>query len=157
VHVDVPSSGTIGVGLRAASPATLRVVDGAGSAQIAVDRAFALGVGSVTRFATVQASAGVLRLVARVGVDDDFETIELGVRDSNGRPLRGRVPSGGERVSAKVWRVSPMLLPASTNPPGGASPASGGSTTPKDATGRFVAALGALAARESRTAEGLLH
>jgi hypothetical protein len=136
VDVDVPRAGWIGVGLRSNSAATLRA-----GGQLAIDRPNALGTGPVARFSQVEADrAGTLRMVARVGMDQDFETIELGAWDHAGKPLRTHAPTAGQRATVSVKQSIPQASPA-----------------PKTNEERLATALGALAARESRTAENLLH
>jgi len=136
VDVDVPKAGWIGVGLRSSSAATVRA-----GGQLAIDRAYALGTAPVAKFSRLEVDrAGTLRIVARVGMDQDFETIELGAWDEDGEPLRTHAPKAGAKSNVAVSRVQF----ASAAPP----------ATDEE---RLAVALGALAARESRTAENLLH
>lgn len=134
IDVELPRGGTIGVGLRSPAPAVLR----AGGA-IAIDRPHALGARTVARFARVDASAGTLRLVVRVGMDQDYSSIEVGAWDETGKPLRAHAPAPGESANAKVSRAVPVAPP-----------------DPRSDTERLALALGALAANEARFAENLL-
>ena len=136
VDVDVPRAGWVGVGLRTNSAATLRA-----GGRLALERPNALGSGPVARFAQIETDRpGTLRIVARVGMDQDFETIELGAWDDAGKPLRAHAPTVGQRAVVSVKRSIPQASPP-----------------PKTDEERLASALGALAARESRTAENLLH
>lgn len=136
VDVDVKKEGLVGLGMRSAGPAILHA-----GGKVAIDRPDALGPGQVARFAVVQASkAGVLRLVARVGVEADFQNVEIGAWDDAGKPLAARAPAPGSRAEVRVVDVVPVQPPE-----------------PKTDAQRLAVALGALAAREPRTAENLLH
>lgn len=136
VDVDVPSSGWIGIGLRTNSAATVRA-----GGQLVIDRPHALGTAAVAKLSKVEVDkSGTLRIVARVGMDQDFETIELAAWDEDGKPLRAHAPKPGEKSNVTVKRVQAVT-------PG----------TPTTDEERLAVALGALAARESRTAENLLH
>ena len=135
VDVEVPKAGWIGLGLRSSSAATVRA-----GGQLAIERPHALGAAFVSRFAQLEVDRpGTLRIVARVGMNQDFESVELGAWDGAGKPLRARAPSAGQRANVSVKRTLPQ-----TTPP------------PKTDEERLAVALGALAARESRTAENLL-
>jgi hypothetical protein len=135
VDVEVPESGIIGVGLRSAGAATLRA-----GGQMAIDRPYALGSSEVLRFARVDATKGTLRLVARVGMEQDFATVEIGAWDGDGKPLRARAPAVGQAATAPAKRAYPVTFPpARTNDE------------------RLAAALHALGAHEPRSAENLLH
>ncbi|MBX3186648.1 MAG: hypothetical protein KF819_06520 [Labilithrix sp.] len=136
VDVEVPSAGVIGLGLRSSGPATLRA-----GGTIAIDRPYAAGASHVVKLARVITDrSGTLRLVARVGVEQDFQTIEIGAWDDAGKPLRARAPTAGQQATVTIVRVEPAALP-----------------DPKTDDERLAVALGALAARESRAAENLLH
>ena len=136
VDVDVPRAGWIGVGLRSSSATIVRA-----GGQVAIDRAYALGTSSVAKFSRLEADrAGTLRVVARVGMDQDYETVELGAWDDTGKPLRTHAPKPGEKSTVAIKRVLQVAPPAPTTD-----------------DQRLAVALGALAARESRTAENLLH
>jgi hypothetical protein len=136
VDVEVPKAGWIGVGLRASSAAVVRA-----GGQLAIDRPFSLGAGQIARFARLEADRpGTLRVVTRIGMDQDFATFELGAWDEDGKPLKAHAPAAGTKSTVTVKRVAPVAPLAPT--------------TDDD---RLAVALGALAARESRTAENLLH
>ncbi|MDB5220507.1 MAG: hypothetical protein JWO86_8434, partial [Myxococcaceae bacterium] len=136
VDVEVPKAGWIGVGLRSSSAAVVRA-----GGQLAVERAFSLGGGQIAKFARLEADRpGTLRLVTRIGMDQDFATFELGAWDEDGKPLTAHAPAAGAKATVTVKRVAPVAPLAPT--------------TDED---RLAVALGALAARESRTAENLLH
>ena len=84
VDVDVPRAGWIGVGLATSSGATLRA-----GGQLAIERPHSLVASAVARFARLEADRpGALRLVLRVGMDQDYETVQLGAWDDTGKPLR---------------------------------------------------------------------
>ena len=63
VDVVVPKEGTIGVSLRSPSAAIMRA-----NGKPVLERPYAAGAGSIIRFARVDATAGVLRLVVRAGM-----------------------------------------------------------------------------------------
>jgi hypothetical protein len=136
VDVEVPKAGWVGVGLRASSAAVMRA-----GGQLAIERPFALGAGQIARFARLEADRpGTLRIVTRIGMDQDFATFELGAWDEDGKPLKAHAPAAGSKASVTVKRVAPVAPAA-----------------PSTDNDRLAVALGALAARESRTAENLLH
>ncbi len=136
LDVDVPSAGWIGVGLRSSSAATLRA-----GGQLAIDRPNALGGAAVAMFSRLEAaSSGTLRLVARVGMDQDFETVEVGVWDAEGKPLGSHAPKPLATSNVAVKRVVAVTPP-----------------TPTTDEERLTVALGALAARASVTAENVVH
>lgn len=136
VDVTVKKEGLIGLGMRSSGAAVLHA-----GGKVAVDRPGSLGSGHVARFAVVQASkAGTLRLVARVGVENDFQTVEIGAWDDTGKPLAARAPAVGSQADVQIVDVVPAQA-----------------LEPKTDAQRLAVALGALAAREARTAENLLH
>jgi len=136
VDVTVPKSGIVGVGLRSTGAAVVHA-----GGKVVLERPYAVGGGAVARFATMEVDrAGVLRIVARVGLESDFQTFELSVWDEDGKPLAARAPATGARATVAVKRAVPVQAPAPTTDPE-----------------RLAFALGALAARETRTAENLLH
>ena len=72
VDVDVPKAGWIGLGLRSSSAATVRA-----GGQLAIERPHALGSAFVSRFSQLEVDRpGTLRIVARVGMNQDFESVE---------------------------------------------------------------------------------
>lgn len=136
VDVDVPEAGDYGVGLRAAGEATLRA-----GGKLAILKPASVGSGEALRLARVHVDrAGVLRLVARVGMADDFATVELDAWDASGAPLRTHAPAVDARATVAASRVEAIALPES-----------------QDDEGRLALALAALAAGENHTAENLLH
>ncbi len=134
VDVDVPKAGWIGVGLRASAAATMRT-----GGQIVLERSHAMGSRAVPRHARIETSSGTLRLVVRVGMDQDFSSVEIGAWDADGKPLRTRAPAPGAIANATVKRA------VTVGPP---DPA----TDPE----RVAVALGALAANDARLAENVL-
>ncbi len=135
VDVEVPKAGWIGLGIRANSAAAVRA-----GGQLALERPFSLGSGQIARFARLEADRpGTLRIVTRIGMDQDFATFELGAWDEDGKPLKAHAPAAGAKSAVAIKRVAPVAPPAPT--------------TDEE---RLAVALGALAARESRTAENLL-
>lgn len=134
--VEIPKGGWIGVGLRSSSAATVRA-----GGQLAIDRPYALGTAAVAKLSRLEVDrAGTLRVVARVGMDQDFESIEFGAWDEGGQPLSIHAPKAGTTSNVAVKRVQQVAPNA-----------------PSTDEERLAVALGALAARESRTAENLLH
>jgi hypothetical protein len=101
LDVDVPSDGVVGLALRAHSAAVLR----AGGSPV-LRRPFELGDGAAARFARVTATAGTLRIVARVGVAREDDTVEIDVSGADGAPLRARAPATGSSATARVTGVS---------------------------------------------------
>lgn len=134
VDVDVPKGGWIGVGLRSSAAAVMRV-----GGQVAIERAHSAGPRAVPRFARVETSAGVLRLVVRVGMDQDFSSVEVGAWDADGKPLRARAPAPGATAGAAAKQSVPVAPP-----------------DPRSDPERVAVALGALAANDARLAENLL-
>lgn len=134
VDVDVPKSGHLGVGLKSSAAAVLRA-----GGQVAIDRPHALGAKGVTRYARLEATPGTLRIVVRVGMEQDFSSIEIGAWDENGKPLPQRAPQPGQKAPAVVKRAVLMTPP-----------------DPKTDAERVTVALGALAGNDPRTAENTL-
>ena len=136
VDVDVPRAGILGLGLRAGSVAVVRA-----GGQLVIDRPYEAGSGQVARFARLEADrAGTLRVVTRIGMDQDFATFELDAWDEAGKPLHTHVPVPGQKATVTIKQMARMEPPQ-----------------PSTDDERLVIALGALAARESRSAENLLH
>ncbi len=102
VDVDLPRAQTIGVALRAHGAAVLR----AGGA-LALSRSFELGDGEAPRFVRVTATAGILRLVARVGTAKEDDSVELDAWAEDGAPLRMSAPAIGSVAGAHVLESSP--------------------------------------------------
>lgn len=136
IDVEVPKSGDIGLGMRSSGSAILHA-----GGKLAVDRPYSLGASQAVRFARVEVEGkGTLRLVARVGFEADFQSIEIGAWDEDGKPLVAKAPSANSKGAVTIKRVVPAQPPE-----------------PKNDEERLAVALGALAARETRTAENLLH
>ncbi len=135
IDVDVPVDGVIGLGMRSSAAAALR----AGGALV-LERPYALGTGQVRRFARAFAVKGTLRLVARVAMESDFTSVEIGAWDAEGKPLRLHAPAIGAAAPNTPKRIERVThLEARTHDE------------------RLAVALAALAAREPRTAEAVLH
>jgi hypothetical protein len=135
VDVDLREPGHIGVALRAHGEATLRV-----GGKLVLERPYELGGDSVARFAEVDASAGKLRIVARVGMDTDGGTVEIDAWDAHGAPLVMHAPHVGDAGSARGGSATPVSTPA-----------------PKTDAERLAAATAAMAEGDGRTAERLLE
>lgn len=134
VDVRVPSAGFIGVELTASSAATLYA-----NGKAVLERPHALGPKAVPRFARLESTSGTLRLVVRVGMDQDFQAVDLAVWDADGKPLAVQAPAAGQKAPATVKRSLAVAAPE-----------------PRTDGDRLAAALAALAARDARTAENLL-
>lgn len=134
VDVEVPKSGVIGVGLKTTTAATLRV-----GGLVAIDRSYAMGPSLTSSFARVEVPSGTVRLVARVGFDQDLQSMQLGVWGGDGKPLVAKAPDVGAKANVTAKKVLPAWSLA---------------TSQGDL---LVDALGALAARDPRAAESLLH
>jgi hypothetical protein len=135
VDVDVARKGTIGVALRSRGEATLRV-----GGKLVLSRPFELGGDMVASYGRVEVgTAGKLRLVARVGLDEDGESIELDAWDDQGGPLPMRAPRVGEAATVSAISAAVTLPPA-----------------PKTDAERALAAASALAVGNGRAAERLL-
>lgn len=136
VDVDVPKGGVIGVGLKTTTAATLRV-----GGLVAIDRPYAMGPALTSSFARVEVPSGTLRVVARVGFDQDLQSMQLGVWGPDGKPLAAKAPEVGARANVTAKKVLPAW----------------GRATVAHGPDVLVDALGALAARDFRAAESLLH
>jgi hypothetical protein len=134
VDVEVRNAGRVGIALRSDMPARLWV-----GGTVVADRPHRLGGGTVTRTAVLDAGAGRLRIVARVGVDRPGERVEIDAWDEHGKPLAMRAPAAGEvaQASATAWAQAPVA-PARTDEE------------------RALAAAAALALGDGRDAETLL-
>jgi hypothetical protein len=135
VDVDIARAGVIGVALRSRSTATLRA-----GGKIVIERPYELGGEEVARFARVEVTPGKLRLVARVGVDEDGDTIEIDTWDEHGAPIPTRAAPPNEAGTVHVTRAEPLPSP-----------------NPKTDAERVTLAAGSLAAGDGRTAERLLE
>ncbi|MBX3227724.1 MAG: hypothetical protein KIT84_15315 [Labilithrix sp.] len=135
VDVAVPERGTIGVGLRSSSAAVMR----AGGA-VVIQRPHALGGRTVPRFAKMDATKGRLRLAVRVGMEQDFENVEIGAWNAKGHPLPVWALKPGDVAASTVSKVTPIEP----------------SPDPRTEPERIAIALGALAGNEPARAESLL-
>jgi hypothetical protein len=132
VDVTVDRPGTIGVALRAHGAAVLRV-----GGVVALERPYALGGDEAARLARVEIPrAGTVRLVARVGMDDDGEPVELAAFAPDGKPLRMHAPQAGESATVGAGASHEVAWPAA-----------------KTDAERTTLAVAALAAGERPTAE----
>lgn len=135
VDVDVKTAQRIGVALRAQGAAILRA-----GGKTVLERPYELGGEESVSFARVDAPAGKLRLVARVGLDEDGEKLEIDAWDEHGSPLPMHAPRVGEAASSKVTSSAAIVFP-----------------TPKTDGERVTLAAAALAAGEAPVAERLVE
>jgi len=132
VDVSVPGAQSIGVALRAHGAAVMRV-----GGHVVIDRPYALGGDEAARFARVEVpGAGTVRVVVRVGMDEDGEPVEIGAWDAHGRPLAMRAPNVGDAASVMVTASREIAWPAA-----------------KTDAEKATLALGALGSGERPTAE----
>jgi hypothetical protein len=131
IDVDVPRAQRIGLSLRAHGAAVLRA-----GGKTVLERPYELGGGDAARFTVVEAGAGKLRVVARVGMTEDGDTVEINAFDERGQPLVMRAPNVGDAGNVAAGGYVPF-----TPPP------------PKTDDERLTLALGALAVGDGRTAE----
>jgi hypothetical protein len=111
VDVDVPRAQVVGLVLRARGAAQLRA-----GGTLVLRRPFELGDGPAARFARVKATAGPLRIVARVGTAKDDDSVEIDAFGEDGAPLRASAPAVGSAASGRVQGVDPLEAPASHGP-----------------------------------------
>jgi hypothetical protein len=130
VDVEIKTAQRIGVALRAHGAATLRA-----GGRVAIERSYDLGGGVAARFARVDAGPGTLRLVARVGMDDET-SIEIDAWDEHGHPLPMHAPKVGDAATVKARGSEAIAYPAPTGD-----------------VQRAALAAGALAAGDGRIAE----
>jgi hypothetical protein len=135
VDVEIAHAGIVGVALRSRGTAVLRA-----GGKVVIERPYELGGDEVARFARVEVTPGKLRLVARVGVDEDGETLEIDAWDEKGAPLPTRAARSDERGTVQVTRAEPVLSPI-----------------PRTDAERVTLAAGSLAAGDGRAAERLLE
>ena len=109
--VDVAApKGTIGVALRAHGAAVLH----AGGLAV-LERPYDLGGDEVLRMARVEVPrAGTVRLVARVGMEDDSETVEIDAFGPDGKPLLTHAPRAGEAASVTISSAHEVAWPAAS-------------------------------------------
>jgi hypothetical protein len=135
VDVLVKKEGRVGLLLRSSATATLRV-----GGKLVIDRPYELGGGNVSRFASVVAKPGTLRIVARVGMDQEGETIRIAAWDEAGKPLTARAPRPGDAGTVAVTEGEAISYPVPHRP-----------------LESLGVALAALAAQDFRTAEYVLE
>jgi hypothetical protein len=135
IDVDIAHAGLVGLALRSRGAATLRA-----GGSVVLERPYELGGEEVARFARVMASPGTLRVVARVGVDEDGEAIEVDAWDDHGAPLRSRAARVNEAGTVRVTSAEMISAPA-----------------PRTDAERVAIAAGSLAFGDGRTAERLLE
>jgi len=134
IDVEIKRQQRIGVALRSAATATLRA-----GGKVVIERPYELGGGDVVRFAWVDVDAGTLRLVARVGMDQEGEAVRVSAWDDTGKPLPMRAPRPGEGASVHVTAGEPLPYPDARSP-----------------AEKLTVGLAALAMQDSRSAEYLL-
>ncbi len=111
VDVAVERPGTVGVSLRAHGAAVLRA-----GGVLAIERPYAPGGDETTQLARVEVPRrGTLRLVARVGMDDDGESVEIAAFDAEGKPLAAHAPRPGEAASVTASSARPVEWPDATS------------------------------------------
>ncbi|WP_437796101.1 hypothetical protein [Sorangium sp. So ce693] len=115
----------------------------------ALQRDYAAGGAQVTRFATVEAQPGTLRVVVRVAQKGDGDAIELTAWGENGLPLRARAPRPGAAATASASRPAAVSLAPAASSSGAAGQRPGAASIE-------VAAAALLALGDARTAEHLL-
>ena len=98
VDVTVKERGWIGVSMRAQGAALLRA-----GGKVVIDRPYELGDRHVARFARVLVEPGTLRLVARVGMTQDGESVEIDAWDSEGAPLPTRAPRPRDKAPIRLY------------------------------------------------------
>ncbi|WP_437712346.1 hypothetical protein WMF45_42885 [Sorangium sp. So ce448] len=113
----------------------------------ALHRDYAAGGAQVTRFATVEAQPGTLRVVVRVAQKGDGDAIELTAWGENGLPLRARAPRPGAAATASASRPAAVSLALASR---GAADQRPGPANVE------VAAAALLALGDARAAEHLL-
>ena len=132
VDVTVDQPQTIGVSMRTHGAAILRA-----GGKVAIERPYALGGDEVAKLARVEVPrAGTVRLVARVGMDDDGEHVEIDAWNARGKPLAMHAPKVGEAATVEVSASHEVTWPVA-----------------KTGAERTTLAVAALALGERSTAE----
>ena len=132
VDVTVDHPGAIGVALRTHGAAVLRA-----GGLVVIDRPYALGGDETARMARVEVPRrGTVRLVARVGMDDDSEPVEIDAFGADGKPLAMHAPQPGEGANVVVTSARQITWPGA-----------------RSDVERTALAVAALAAGEKSTAE----
>ena len=134
VDVKVPKAQTIGVGLWSSAPAVLHA-----GGRVVLERPYDLGGSEVARFAQVESKAGTLRIVARVGMGSEGDSVQIGAWDAHGQPLLAHAPREGEAADVQATSSKAITYP-----------------TPRTDPERIALAAGALAMGDGRTAERVL-
>ena len=140
VDVEVPRAQTVGLVLRAHGAAILS----AGGVFV-TQRPFELGDGEAARFATVQSTAGTLRLVARVGAARDDESLEIDAFGADGAPLKAHAPAIGSKGTVHLENLAAVDLARST-----------GTDAPRVPDEMLLAAAASMASGSPREAERAL-
>ena len=109
LDVDVPSDGVVGLVLRAHGAAVVRA-----GGTLVLRRPFELGDGAAARFARATATAGTLRIVARVGTAKDDDDVEVDVFGPDGAPLAAHAPAVGSVAPGRVTGVATLEPPPCT-------------------------------------------
>jgi len=135
VDVEIPRAGRIGLLFRTSASGTLRA-----GGKVVIERPYELGGDDVSRLAWVDVTAGTLRLVARVGMDQEGEGVRIAAWDDTGKPLRMRAPRAGEMATVQVTKGETLPYP-----------------TAHGHDEELAVALHALAAQDSHSAEYLLE
>lgn len=127
----------LGVALRAQGPAVLRV-----GGEVILRRPYGLGADETLQLATVEVSAGTVRVTVRVGMTDDGEPLELSLTDEAGKPVKTHAPKPGDVAHGTAKNPRVVVL---------ASPPTGGGDEE-----RALAAAAALGSGNGHGAERLL-
>jgi hypothetical protein len=135
IDFEIKRAQPIGLTLRARGAAVLRA-----GGKTVFQRPYELGGGEAALFARVDAPAGRLRVVVRVGLDEDGETLEVDALDEHGAPLPAHAPHVGEAANARVTTSSVVETPA-----------------PRTDAERLTAAAAALAVGAAPIAERLVE
>jgi hypothetical protein len=107
IDVDVPRPQRVGFVLRAHGAAVLR----AGGVEI-VRRPFELGDGEAARFALVEATAGRLRVVARIGTAKEDDSVEIDVLGEDGGAMRTIAPAIGSTSTSRPQNGVALATPS---------------------------------------------
>lgn len=100
-----PIAQRVSVALSSSSAAVLEI-----GGVAALRRGYEEGGRPVTRLASVDAEAGLLRVVVRVAQKNDGESIELGAWGEDGLPIRARAPKPGEVAPARASRPAQISV-----------------------------------------------
>ncbi|HZO15811.1 MAG TPA: hypothetical protein VFB62_21205, partial [Polyangiaceae bacterium] len=100
IDIDNPREQTLQIAVHASAAARVSL----GGREL-VERPFWYGAKPSSMFARARAEAGKLRLIARVGYNQDGRWIAVQVTDSEGQPLTMRAPRPGTTAQARVSSV----------------------------------------------------